>query len=537
MNWNFRALELHGRSMWDHSKIKQAFGFIANHNLNALVLHESDLTNQIVFPRSLFDPYSFWSAAPVRRGFNAIDNDRAYMRYLLSLAEKRGVQIWLELKELTFPDEVLERYPHLLKNGTVCPSEPTWFEFIERKFSELCEDFPQIAGIITSPGSPEGRASLAQRKCRCPLCEKNDLTEWYRSIIESMHRPLSKAGMKLAVRDFSYKKSEEEAMISAVEKAPSDVIFCIKVTPYDFYPTYPHNPALGMLDRVQWIEYETFGQFYGWGVFPSYMQEDLEYRLEYSEAKGASGILLRAEWERINDWWCLENLNRANLIAGAGLVSGKTPDPSEVFEQTFAELGFDPSRDELDTLTEVLTKTWHVMKKGIYMKDFVFHDSSRFPLTIRKAWWRMITHQSLTDWISGKDDLEQLDYKKIGALIEEKDQALTEIRALRELVDRQFGSGVSDLGDYMRDRFGLYELYIEGFRLLAEVCLWYRPAEQQRSGLEGGGRKAAATSLRALGNYRKRLESVLSSQPYRHQVLMLLDTQRIDNVLEEAGRS
>jgi len=44
MKWDFRALELHGRAMWDHNKIEQAFRFIEDHHMNALVLHESDLT-------------------------------------------------------------------------------------------------------------------------------------------------------------------------------------------------------------------------------------------------------------------------------------------------------------------------------------------------------------------------------------------------------------------------------------------------------------------------------------------------------------
>src|SRR3546814_9314429 len=72
-----------------------------------------------------------------------------------------------------------------------------------------------------------------------------------------------------------------------MRRAPKDVIFCIKATPHDFYPTFPHNTAIGRLrDRVQWIEYDTMGQFYGLAIAPCYVGGDMAERLDHAERNG-----------------------------------------------------------------------------------------------------------------------------------------------------------------------------------------------------------------------------------------------------------
>src|ERR1035437_7614000 len=155
MSFTFRGFEMHGRRMWERARIEEALAFIRMHDMTALVLHEPDIMHQLVFPRSFFDPYAQWKSAPARRGENAIQNNRIYFEHVLHLAHNQGTELWLEVKELTFPDEGLEARPELIKGGVVCPSKPFWREFIAAKTEELLADFPLLAGIILSPGSPE----------------------------------------------------------------------------------------------------------------------------------------------------------------------------------------------------------------------------------------------------------------------------------------------------------------------------------------------------------------------------------------------
>jgi hypothetical protein len=47
----FRALEMHGHGIWSRRRVSRALGFMQAHDLNTLVLHESDLVHQVVYPR------------------------------------------------------------------------------------------------------------------------------------------------------------------------------------------------------------------------------------------------------------------------------------------------------------------------------------------------------------------------------------------------------------------------------------------------------------------------------------------------------
>src|SRR3546814_4175347 len=126
-----------------------------------------------------------------------------------------------------------------------------------------------------------------------------------------------------------------------MRRAPKDVIFCIKATPHDFYPTFPHNTAIGRLrDRVQWIEYDTMGQFYGLAIAPCYVGGDMAERLDHAERNGVTGGVFRTAWERINDRWSLETINETNLIAAARMSNGRPADTGTVCKEWLVDHGF-----------------------------------------------------------------------------------------------------------------------------------------------------------------------------------------------------
>src|SRR3546814_4494524 len=89
MNFDFRALEISGSRMWERNAILQALDFIGKHEMTALVLHETDGLQKILYPRVYFDPYAKWKSAPARRGENAILNNRVYFDHLLNLTGKK----------------------------------------------------------------------------------------------------------------------------------------------------------------------------------------------------------------------------------------------------------------------------------------------------------------------------------------------------------------------------------------------------------------------------------------------------------------
>ena len=526
--FTFRGFELHGGRMWQRNHILQALDFIETHRMTALVLHESDIIHHLVFPRAYFNPYAQWKNAPARRGENALQNNRIYFDHILHLANNRGVEIWLEVKELAFPDEVLEMNPGLLKNGIVCPSEPFWAEFIEQKTQELVHDFPLLTGIILSPGSPEGRASRAQNKCRCEVCESTTLPDWYDRIIRAMHAPLRRAGKRLAVRDFAYKPADHEPLIEAVSRQADDVIFCIKVTPHDFYPTFPDNPAIGRLPREQWVEYDTQGQFFGWGVFPSAMFDDIRQRMDHARRRGVTGGLFRSEWERVNDWWVLESLNVLNMMTAATLARDPRATDEAIVTAWLQAQGMPV--DAAGWLLSVLRETWPILRGALFVDDFVFADCSMFPRGLGRAWWTMEVKHSLEAWAPAYRGRLDLNGERIESLMQEKRRAHAGAMALvaRLAADTD---APAPLRAQLQDWTALLPRYAEGMMLCAEVCLRARWQERDPARSDKAAFRVALSRLEQFG---EGLAPLVEAGRYPHQTLMLLDFRRVADIAAEA---
>jgi hypothetical protein len=522
----FRALELHGQGIWRRDRVARALGFMQAHGLNALVLHESDLVHHVVYPRRFFDPHALWRDAPSRRGENAIFNNRAYLDSVLAMAGAAGVETWVNVKEIGFSDEVLALRPELFKSGAICPSEPFWSDYIAAKTDELLGDFPGLAGIIVSFGSQESRASRAQNRCRCALCAAEPLEAWYGRIIAMMHAQVARHGKRLAVRDFAYKPEDHRPLVAAMRGAPPDVIFCIKAMPHDFYVTFPDNPALGALPgRMQWVEYDCLGQFFGWGIMPCLVLDDLAARVPRWRAKGVSGAILRIEWERINDLDALDNLAELNLIAGAALIGGEVaPEAEDVCRRWLRAQGHDEGGAAW--LAGVMAATLPVVRGAAYTDGFVTADNSMLPRSVARAWWGAEVRDGLACWAPERANDLILDRERLGTLLAEKDAALDAARALAA----RLRAGSPDLDPTLHAvifaAFRYFETWVEGHVLAARVCLFARFLTQQRDPEGPDDRQALRAAVVALEEFAARIAPIAADPTVPHQVVMLLDHRR-----------
>lgn len=525
--FSFRALELHGQHIWRREAIQQALTFIRRHHLTALVLHETDLPQMVTYPRFYFDPHSLWRSAPVRRGENAIENNRAWLDHVLRLATNEGVSVFIEVKEIGFPDEILELHPELLKSGIVCPSEPFWPEFIERRADELLVDFPLLAGMISSAGSTEGKTSRAQNKCGCALCRTTALPAWYGAIIAALHRATRRHGKILLIREFAYKPEDQAPLLAAIDAAPLEIGLSVKATPHDFYLTFPHNPAIAPRRRRQWIEYDVMGQFNGWGIFPCLSLSDVHARLAHALACGAEGVLLRVEWERINDLWSLDSPAAITAIAAAALANGEEIDAAEATRRWLAASGYPTAAAAW--LGAILEETEAIVRHGLYLDGFVFADNSKYPPTLARSFWGMEGRDALIPWAPERADALVMNRARIAEIIAEKERALAAIRGL----SRRVAAGHPDLPAALAKRlaeiFVLYESYIEGFRLIAELIArarWHDPSGRSDTGPDPTDDATLRAAAAALTAFAERLRPLTEAAHLPHQVLMLLDHRR-----------
>src|SRR5690606_30995896 len=129
----------------------------------------------------------------------------------------------------------------------------------------------------------------------------------------------------------------------------------------------------------KWVEYDVHGQYYGWGILPCAVADDIKFRFDRARENGATGILLRTDWQRVNGLSALNTFSRVNLAVAAYL--GVHPDASaedalvaslrstELIDQALSD---DRAREVAAMLREVLP----IVNRSLYTARFVYNNSS-----------------------------------------------------------------------------------------------------------------------------------------------------------------
>jgi len=496
MQFSLRAIEVHSAYAWDFRWITKVLDFAQRNDLNALVLHRNDVVDEVVFPgeqygappeccSNVYERYNatyrtIYRYSPTRRSRTTLRRD--YLSRVVEAAGRRGISVYLENKELYFPDVLLEMHPSVIKNGHVCPTDPFWWKFLETKYRELFQDIPGIAGIITSTGTGESRVSISGNRCTCETCRNTTAAGWHRQVLEVIHGVLSSLGKTLAVRDFVFDRSAHDRLAAGLDALPADVVAAIKNTPHDYYPTFPENPLIErMPGRQKWIEFDTMGQYFGWGIGIATMIDDFRRRLANASAKGATGVILRTDWESLDGHTSFDTPNILNLYAGAMLSADPETEAVAVYARWLQETdafaaSAEPAatREAADWIGRIFSRNWEAISKLLFVQQCVFNDCSMFPVGYQQALWLAEEKNSLKDWLPGKADALAAEPQNLSAILREKEEGYLLVKELSarlesppEILSKKF---VADL----RDRYRLFELYARGFRALARLFVLVR---------------------------------------------------------------
>lgn len=516
-----RAIEFHSGYVWNFDWISRGIEFAQRHEMTSLILHRNDIVDMVVYPgslfgasgtgRNIFERYreiypKLYKYTPTRR--SGPYQRRDYLRRVIDLAGRHGIEVWFENKELYFPDILLELNPQLVKGGTLCPNDPFWWEFVSTKYTELFQDLPEIAGIITAPGTGESRLAISSNRCTCEACKGSTPQGWYRELIMAMHAPIRAAGRELMIRDFVFDKKAQTELAETISGLPEDVIVSLKNTPHDYYPTFPDNPRLGDVGKHrQWVEFDTMGQYFGWGIGPAVIIDDYRKRMETALRHGVEGVILRTDWESLDGHSCFHTPNRLNLHAGAALAVDATVSDRTIHRSWLTETGMTrpgASEAELDAAADwsarLFARSWEIVSKSLYVNDCVFSDSSNYPVSLDHAWWLAEKKNSLKDWDASKENALETSDANVRAILAEKDEAL-------RLVDLQPGlasdppTALTEAahGDLV-GRMETFRLYVAGWRAAVHACiltkfLLDRPADEGAFALEVRARIDGAFDL------------------------------------------
>jgi hypothetical protein len=536
----FRALEFHSARMWQWAQVERALEFMHAHGLNALIFHQNDIVEHLVFPLEFFPDELMWKRWPVR--MHSIYQNRHYINKVVREAAERGIRFYLETKEIWYVDELIERVPGLRNTeGNICPTNPFWWRFLGLKMRELIAAVPGLAGIIVSPGTRESKVSIATNSCTCARCR-------YTALLRAMHAPLAEHGKSLAVRDFSYTADQQSRMIAAAGRCSRDVVISLKNTPHDYYPTFPDNPRIGNTGGLrQWVEYDTWGQFFGMGIFPVSVVEDMQRRFRHALRSGVEGISLRTDWEVITDAGAFNSPNVVNVIAGAMLAQNVELELAAVYDCLAQHGVYSPmrsasclqapivptARDAARRLEAFLKASWAVMEKAAYVRGHLFHEDDQYPDTVAKAFAMMVDIHGRDEWEPGASRLVEPTPDNIESILDEKAAAVREVLALPGVLDiTTLGVPAQAVSEF-QTMLQLYAVWVRGFEHCARAVFLVRRAQRNRS---DAFLDEAAAESGALRGFEREVTALLADTHYPHYVYWLLDIGRIDSLAEDVER-
>lgn len=551
-DFDFIGLEIHSRRMWQAAQVKQALDFMEENGFNALIFHQSDMMNRIVLPKRYISVKTMWEKFCALRYFD-IESNQHYINLVIKDAKRRGIGFYLNVKEIFYPDEIPELFPFLVnkENGVVCPTDPFWYEYIESAVEELCEAVPELAGLILSVGTHESRTSITrQNPCGCPRCRRQDPVDWYRRIFNAVLRPLKKRGKDLIIRDFTFTRGNQSLLLQAAGQLDGGVGIALKNTPHDYYPTFPNNPRIGTTGHREYVEFDTWGQFFGGGFFPVSIAEDIRQRLRYCRDRGARGILCRTDWEGMYENSTFNSCNMINLYAAGLLANDPDADLDEAYRRWGQRGWIDPMQpgsclprpaapsapDAWERMRDFARASWEVMRKTVYVRGHWFCEDNMFPDCLDKAEKMMVKVHGRDEWESGASDrLDPLQDENLAAIYREKDQALAEVQALRGILAPEACGFDPETVAQIDETLRLYTHYVQIGLTSCHVVF-----DTKRAALTGAKAdiRRAEESIGALLDARTQIRALMEqgADRYPHMAYWLLNERRMGELAEDARR-
>lgn len=537
-NFQFRGLELHNNRMWRSASVDNALDFMVRTGLNALIFHQNDLIDHLVLPKAYFNDELMWRRWPIRRSTNYAN--QVYINQVIQKAKRLGIDFYLEVKEIWYPESLVELFPELLtEEGHVCPTNPFWFEFLETKTRELLEMLPDLAGIIVSPATRESKVSISTNPCSCERCRATGAEEWYRGYIRAVHTPLAEQNKTLVVRDFAYSAEQQNSVLDAAAACSADIVVALKNVPHDFWPTFPDNPRIGHTNGLrQWIEFDVWGQYCGLGVFPCSLVEDLQRRLHYSRERGATGAWFRTDWEICNEASTFNSFNMLNLFGGALLAQNPDLDVDEVY-RAWADYGLYSSlRTESSTpapvvpaapdawqkLKAFMTASWSVIEKTLYVRGSVCQLSSKAQYSVHDIFHTMTKHHNRGNWDPEATNLLVTTEDNLAVIFAEKQAAIAEAGRLAAILQPRSLGLPPQFAEEIETMLELYQYYVEVFYHVARVSFLTKRAKDTGSAAD---REPLREAFQAFVSFRKRLSARLAGTEYPFYIYWMLDDKQL----------
>jgi hypothetical protein len=330
-------------------------------------------------------------------------------RALIEEGRSWGLDVYLTLSEIDYPDELIERFPELratappdadrtyspptaggqstlyVKFGVkpnLCLSQPKTWEFVEGKVRELTELFPEAAGFTLSLNGTDSDVFF----CDCPRCRPLSKTERAALTLQHIDRGLERGakGRPKTILFSPYMGAwknilEPEVYLPLAGKLPKSVALRLNMSYGDTYLFNALNPLLGAFvgqGNDELCDFDPGGEYHGgfFGMQPT-ISRYLDERIKAYAGRGVRGFSFRNHQYHTHfselDWY-----------VGARLAWDPTLDV-EALRTTWARRAFGEEGGE--QVLALLDLGFEVMRRTLYAGGLNFTNWGLFIESVNRT--------------------------------------------------------------------------------------------------------------------------------------------------------
>lgn len=206
----------------------------------------------------------------------------------MAAMKQGGLKIWCWTHEIkTLPPGMAKGKDK--KDKRVNLRNPELQRFLDAKYDDfVSRALPGLEGLVVT----FAETNLPVYQHADPALARQNLED----LAALVRAPLARRGVKLAVRDFVYRKDEMAVMAQAIGGMAPDVALMSKIVPHDWEPFYPVNPMVGAVaPREQWVEFDLGLEYEGQNVLPYSDPRQLLGWLREIRKRGVETVCLRLD--------------------------------------------------------------------------------------------------------------------------------------------------------------------------------------------------------------------------------------------------
>lgn len=293
-----------------------------------------------------------------------------YARYLnevLDYAERVGIKVIFHTNQFDFPDKLYEMAGEKISGSArVCPAKKMTYDALSGKMAEFFKLFPKCSGMQITISETQVKPT----ECNCEACRDMSEGQRFAKVVQTVYEVAKPLGKEVSIRTWG-----GFATPGNIALLPDDVICSTKCTSGDFHLTSRTSDVIGENADRQEVEFDSWGEYFGYNYFPCYMGDIFAERIKLCADKNVDRIALRLNWNHdINHIFSRSFGNEVNVYMFTRLAQQPDTNPDDLLRKYIAELYPESAREAAFRLYK---RSGDLQRVWLTIGSDTFYDHSR----------------------------------------------------------------------------------------------------------------------------------------------------------------